>query len=263
MRGLAASPLAVAYTGAGATVLLVHGSFTVGRETFAAQAELTDEFRLGVVDRRGFGSSPDTDRVDFERDAVDIAALLETPAHLVGHSYGGIGCLLAAALRADDVRSLTVIEPPAFALAADDAAVLTLRRRLARVFERDSHPQTLYADFIESWGFRRPGADVLAQQDQRALAASAGERMPWEANIPLDDLAAAPFPKLVVSGGWERAPQEAQRIAGRAFAAVCDVLEQRLAATRLHLPQLAHAPQLGGRPFNDSLRAFLHRRSLP
>ena len=51
-----------------------------------------------VVDRRGFGASPDVDRSDYELDAVDIAGLMEGGAHLVGHSYGGVVAMLAAAL---------------------------------------------------------------------------------------------------------------------------------------------------------------------
>ena len=89
--------LHVAWSGAGDPVLLVHGSFTPAAATFAALAPLADEFRLGLLDRRGFGASPDVERVDFERDGEDIAALLAEPMHLVGHSYGGTGRLLAAA----------------------------------------------------------------------------------------------------------------------------------------------------------------------
>ena len=43
------------------------------------------------------------------------------------------------------------------------------------------------------------------------------ERYPSEAEIPLDALAATPFPKLVVTGAHSAA-----------FDAVCDVLEERL-----------------------------------
>ena len=50
------------------------------------------------------------------------------------------------------------------------------------------------------------------------------ERGPWEAEIPLDALAAAPCPKLVVSGA--RPP---------AFDAICDVLERELDAERVVL----------------------------
>jgi hypothetical protein len=73
------------------------------------------------------------------------------------------------------------------------------------------------------------------------------ERPPWEAEIPLDALAAAPFRKLVISGAHSAA-----------FDAVCDVLEQRLPAERAVLPgaghSLVHAP---GYP--ELLESFLPR----
>ena len=71
------------------------------------------------------------------------------------------------------------------------------------------------------------------------------ERLPWEAEIPLDDLAAAPFPKLVVSGGHSAA-----------FDAVCDVLAERLGALRAVLPGAGHSPQRLGEPFNELLASF-------
>ena len=256
----AAPALHIAWHGAAEPVLLVHGSFVVGREVWQRQLELADAFRVGIVDRRGYGASPPPDgRVDFERDAEDVASLLDEPAHLVGHSYGGVASLLTAARRPDGVRSLTVIEPPAFALAADDPAVRELRARLAVVFERGSDPRTVYADFLEAWGYRRPTEDWLARQDDRALASSATERPPWEAAIPLAVLRGAPFPRLVVSGGWERTRAEARELAGRAFAAVCDVLEHELRAERLIVPGTGHTPQFAGRTFNEPLRRFLRR----
>jgi pimeloyl-ACP methyl ester carboxylesterase len=251
--------LHVSWSGSGEPVLLVHGSFTTAREAWAQQAPLADEFRLGLVDRRGYGASPGTDRADFERDGEDLAELLDEPAHLVGHSYGGIGCMLAAARRSDCVRSLTVIEPPAVALALHEPAARILRDRLILVFARAPDPPTLYADFLEAWGLERPGPDRLARADAGALAASAGERGPWEASIPIDALAATPFPKLVVSGTWESARPEARELAGRSFAAVCDVLEERLGAERLRIPGATHTAQLGGESFNEPLRRFLRR----
>jgi len=71
------------------------------------------------------------------------------------------------------------------------------------------------------------------------------ERLPWEAEIPLDELAAAPFPKLVVSGAHHPA-----------FDAVCDVLEERLGAQRAILPGAGHSlPRAPGYP--ERLEAFL------
>ena len=72
------------------------------------------------------------------------------------------------------------------------------------------------------------------------------ERVPWDAHIPLAELRATSFPKLVVSGA-ESHP---------ALIAVCDVLEKRLAAERVILPEtdhrIMHSPD-----FNSVLENFL------
>jgi hypothetical protein len=71
------------------------------------------------------------------------------------------------------------------------------------------------------------------------------ERPPWEAVIPLEELAAAPFAKLVVSGAHNPA-----------FDAVCDVLEERLGAERAVLPGAGHSlPRAPG--YTGRLKAFL------
>ena len=59
-------------------------------------------------------------------------------------------------------------------------------------------------------------------------------------------LAAAPFPKLVVSGGHS-VP----------FDAVCDVLERDLPAERVVIAGRGHAVQMIGEPFNERLAAFI------
>jgi pimeloyl-ACP methyl ester carboxylesterase len=74
------------------------------------------------------------------------------------------------------------------------------------------------------------------------------ERYPWEAQPPLDELAATPFPKLVVSGGHSAA-----------FDAVCDVLVERLDAERAVLPGAGHSVQRLGEPFNELLAAFVEQ----
>ena len=71
-------------------------------------------------------------------------------------------------------------------------------------------------------------------------------RQPWEAEIPLAELRAAPFPKLVVSGGHSPA-----------FEAVCDVLERETGAERAVITGAAHSVQMTGAPFNERLERFL------
>ncbi|MFC7731461.1 alpha/beta fold hydrolase [Actinomadura keratinilytica] len=118
-----------------AAAIFAHGVMTWGtddRYGFGAQRPLADAYRLLMVDRRGHGASPDIDRTDYEVDADDIVGLLTGipgGAHLVGHSYGGVAVMLAAARRPDLVRSLTLIQPGALRPAADHPVVAEALQR--------------------------------------------------------------------------------------------------------------------------------------
>lgn len=107
----------------GERVVLVHGSLGVGAAAFAEQKPLADTLRFEVVTRRGYGQTAPINAVNVLRDAEDVVAILGEGAHLVGTSMGGIVAMNAAGLRPDLVHSLTVIEPPAFALCYDLPAV--------------------------------------------------------------------------------------------------------------------------------------------
>ena len=197
--------------------------------------------------RRGFPPGPGVAAVDFEDEAVWLEQHVEPGTHLVGHSYGGVIALYAAARRPDSVRSLTVIEPPAFGIAAGDQAADAFVAGGVALWERGPRdPAAFLAEFLRSVGSPAPESFSPALlQGARTLMV---ERPPWEADPPLDELAAAPFPKLVVSGAHSRA-----------FDAVCDVLEARLRAERAVLAGAGHSPQLLGEPFNALLADFVER----
>src|SRR5438270_8104727 len=90
-------------------VLLVHGSVVNGEATWGTQRPLAERFELVVPNRRGFPPGPDVERVDFEDEAEWLDRWLEPETHLVGHSYGGVISLVAAARRAERLRSVTVV----------------------------------------------------------------------------------------------------------------------------------------------------------
>jgi pimeloyl-ACP methyl ester carboxylesterase len=251
---LTASGVHVTVWGDGEPALFVHGSFGWGAETWREQRPLADEYRLLLVDRRGFGASPADGRVDFERDAEDVAELLADGAHLVGHSYGGVVSLLAAARRPDAVRSLVLIEPPAFGVARGNAAVEELIRDIGAAAAATQDPSEYRAAFLRGFGFPAQ-ANALDGEPLGAARASMTERPPWEAQIPLDDLAAAGLRVLLAQGDWCPAPDSARARAGAAFRAVCDVLDERLRPERAVFPA-AHNPQKLGAMFNDRVRAF-------
>jgi pimeloyl-ACP methyl ester carboxylesterase len=250
---LTARGVHVTVWGEGDPAVFVHGSFGWGEETWREQRPLADDYRLLLIDRRGFGRSAANGRVDFDRDADDVAELIGDGAHLVGHSYGGVVSLLAAARRPEAVRSLVLIEPPAFGIARGDEAVERLIHNIQAAAVVDD-PAEYRSAFLRGFGFPAGRADL---NDDALVAASASmrERPPWEAEIPLDELARHGLRVLLVQGDWCPAPDTARALAGEAFRAVCDALDERLNATRATLPA-AHNPQKLGRPFNDRVRAF-------
>jgi pimeloyl-ACP methyl ester carboxylesterase len=226
--------------GKGPRLLLVHGSVLNGEATWNAQRPLAERFELVVPNRRGFPPGPDVERVDFTDEAVWLEQFLEPRTHLVGHSYGGVIALLAAARRPELVASLTVIEPPAFGVARGHPAVEAFIERGSAI---SGDPETYLRAFLDLVGSTPPARPLppALLQGARTLVA---ERPPWEAQIPLDALAG--IPTLVVSGAH-----------GAAFDAVCDVLEERLDAKRAVLPGAGHSPHRLGEPFNELLASFI------
>ena len=261
--------LHVATWGDGEPVLFVHGSFVRGGASWAGQRPLADRYRLLLVDRRGYGDSPPTNGEDFDRDADDLAELLGDGAHLVGHSYGAVASLLAAGRRPGAVRSLVVIEPPAFQLAPRSPAAQAMRQRIAAVFAGAANltPEAFYPAFLQAMGYDletlglRAWSDLgagLRPDSVAAIRTSMHQRMPWDAEVRVDVLAAASFPKLVVSGGWDTASPATRATAGAALQDVCDVLAKRIGAERAVIPGAFHSPQ-SAQPaaFNACLAAFL------
>jgi len=119
--------------GEGPRVVLVHGSLAVGADEWQAQRPLADEgFRLLVPDRRGYGQSPAAGGEDFLRDAGDILELMGDRAHLVGHSYGGLGVLFAAARRPGEEHPHDRTSPPAGLLPAWSPASRSLAQSVLR-----------------------------------------------------------------------------------------------------------------------------------
>ncbi|TMK79940.1 MAG: alpha/beta hydrolase [Actinobacteria bacterium] len=228
--------------GSGPRLVLVHGSVGNGMTTWAEQRPLAARYTLLVVDRPGYPPNPPLDRIDFEQQADDIAELLSPGDHLVGHSYGGVISLLAASRKAP--RSLTVCEPPAFGVARGHAAVEDF---VSRFPEAPRDPRGYLEFFLPLVGSAIELPDPLPPELEAGARAALAERSPAEADIRLDELAAAPFPKLVISGAHNEA-----------FDAVCDVLEQRLGSERAVLPGAGHSiPRAPG--FNDRLEEFLAR----
>lgn len=235
--------------GSGPPAVFVHGDVFGAEQTFAMQKPLAEHHRLRLVNRRGFGGSADVDGEDFEVDAGDVAEVLGDGAHLVGHSYGAVVSLLAAARRPQAVWSLAVVEPPAFGLTRGDPGTEEFIRHIRGIISSQPAPEEFLTRFVAAVGGDRARLPrPLPPPMVRAASVQLHGRWPWDAVIPLDVLSATTFPKLVISGG--HSPM---------FDAVCDVLTERLPATRVVLPGAGHsAPQTGER-FNQAITDFWAR----
>jgi pimeloyl-ACP methyl ester carboxylesterase len=239
--------------GAGETVVLVHGDVTAGEAAWSRQRPLAERWRLVVVDRRGFGDARalgGSEREDFEVDAADVAGLVAAiaPVHLVGHSYGGVVALLAADRRPDAVRSLTVIEPPAYAVARGHPGVEDLLARQVRLVEEGQGlpPEEYLRRFLADVGSdpdRVPSP--LPEELERHTRIVMGFRPPWEARIPLDRLAASGIRTLVVSGGHDDG-----------FEAICDAIAGRLGAERSTIAGAGHNVPRVADTLNPRLERF-------
>ena len=111
------SRLAVWVAGEGPPIVLVHGSMWDHTAFYPLVAELTPSFTTFAMDRRGFGSSLDTDDYSAEREFGDVAVVVDAvarrtggPAVLLGHSWGA-SCAMGGAARASAVGRLMLYEP--------------------------------------------------------------------------------------------------------------------------------------------------------
>jgi pimeloyl-ACP methyl ester carboxylesterase len=232
--------------GSGPRLVLVHGSVRYGPEAWAAQQPLQRRFTLVIPTRSGYPPNPPLERIDFEDQARELAAILEPGDHLVGHSYGGVVSMLTAASQPDTLASLTVVEPPAFGVAEDDPAVQEFYAAFQPDYPRD--PRGYLEFFMALVGASMRIPDPLPPTLEAGARAAVAERFPSEAEIPLAALRAAPYPKLVVSGGHHPA-----------FDAVCEVLERGLGAERAVVPGAGHSVPRVGEPFNEVLVDFVGR----
>jgi pimeloyl-ACP methyl ester carboxylesterase len=225
------SKLAVTREGDGPEILLVHGGASPAA-TWSALAPLRTRWTLASVHRRGYPPSPPplNGRQDFEVDAADILPLLSSRPQVVAHSYGVLGVLIAAGQRPEDVRSLTLIEPPLYHLVPGDPVVEHLERIGDVVLTEglDADPETLRA-FLRMAGAPGVGYAPLPEAVANGVRRAHGGRLPSEARPALDQIRAAAVSSLVASGdhtpGIER---------------ICDALADALDAERLIAPGAGH-----------------------
>ncbi|MBL9014855.1 MAG: alpha/beta fold hydrolase [Myxococcales bacterium] len=241
----------VAELGTGPRVVFVHGGGAGGLASWQAQLPLAARWRLVAPSRPGYGASPSDAGEDFLAHAGPIAELLGSGAHVVGHSYGAVVAMFAAAQRPEAVSSLTLVEAASSAIARGKPGVDDYERRMGELARNppadlDERVRGVFAILDPTVPLPSPMPPPL-----RAWAARMSSfRWPWEAEVPIAALRAGGFPILAISGGERRLYEE-----------ISDGLAEKLGAERRIVPG-SHAVQAAGAPFNDVLEAFWQRAEL-
>jgi pimeloyl-ACP methyl ester carboxylesterase len=240
--------LFVKRVGRGPRVVLVHGAVLAGELCWRQQLPLAGRFALEIVDRAGYGHSQQVSSgEDLDADAPLVAGLLADGAHLVGQSSGAVVAMLAAGVRPEAVLSLTLCEPVAFQLAPGSAVAQQMAHDIEEHLRRTGADAAWLRGFLAIVGRSVAIPDQLPPPlAQGVRAIRAVRRRPWDGELAVEQLAAASFPKLVISG--KHSP---------AFEAVCDALAARLRAERAYIVGAGHATPETGDIFNNTLASFI------
>lgn len=100
--------------GQGPPLLLVHGTTADHSRWDGIKAHLGQQFTVHAMDRRGRGESTDAEEYDLQREAEDVAGVVDRiggRVAVLGHSYGAV-CALEGALLTSGIDRLVLYEPP-------------------------------------------------------------------------------------------------------------------------------------------------------
>jgi len=226
-------------------VTLVHGTMCTPSTAWRQQMDLAPRWHLATPARRGYREADADVQEDFRRDGLDLAALLDSPTHLVAHSYGCIGALVAARMRPEAVLSLTLVEPTFYGLEGC-ADIDKARHELETHFKRvDLSHREFLSGFLAALNISAPLVpDPMPAKLAKLTTLLRNQVSPW--TFPED--AIVPWGggrTLIISGGHDRA-----------FDAICDLTAKRLGATITTLEGAGHSPQNLGQPFNALVQRF-------
>jgi pimeloyl-ACP methyl ester carboxylesterase len=206
--------------GSGPPLLLVHGGVCDHFAWYFVAPLLAARFTVYTYDRRGRGASGDTPPYAAKREREDIAAMLRAigePAHLLGHSAGGILALQAAERRAD-LLSLILYEPAFVVEGARERPGPEILQEMRRLLAAGDRAEVLRISMRESVGMSQ--AEIAALQAgpgwTRLLAvadAIPNDWMLWEERFDAKSASAVRTRTLMLMGSesqpWLRRGTEA------------------------------------------------------
>ncbi|CAN5619935.1 alpha/beta hydrolase [soil metagenome] len=234
--------------GEGRPVIMLHSSGVSGRQwRRIATAVAARGLRAIVPDLSGHGESAsliEPTPFSFRTDVSHVVTLLEAegPAHVVGHSYGGLIGLLAALATPERILSLTLVEPVAFGVLdreADADARAELDGIELRWGQAEGDRERWLNAFVDYWG--GAGAWIALREEARAefrrggWAVREGVRSLIEDTTPASAYRNFAFPVCLIRA--EHSPLAARRVVQR----LGEVLPR---ATIVEIPGAGHMSPL-------------------
>lgn len=134
--------IAVECAGAGPTLIMVHGGIGDRTRWTPMFPLLSSHFRVCAMDRRGHGVSGDSPDYSLQKEAEDVASVVNSrpgTVFVLGHSYGGVAALEATFLT-NRISKLILYEPPLQEPVDHDLAVV---RKMELMIKEGAREQAL------------------------------------------------------------------------------------------------------------------------
>ena len=143
--------IAVECAGAGPTLIMVHGGIGDRTRWTPMFALLSSHFTVCAMDRRGHGLSGDSPDYSLQKEAEDVASVVDSrpgTVFVLGHSYGGVSALEAMFLT-NRISKLILYEPPVQEPVEHDLAVAGKMERMIKEGAREQAVVTFVTEVVQ------------------------------------------------------------------------------------------------------------------